>query len=223
MSQNFHNYYPQNLSAEETVDPYQVLGSFFLDFHLSHTKTMIARWMEAVYDASSWDTGSPSDLLLFRERIGQLIEAAWLINQADNTERPANLAGERYEKEINLMDTALYCEPDHFSSSWSRFPRSLSRKEFIRPYKVFRKFFKFLTLDRWKEELNATLHIALSNNSMDDTGDTIDLLGVKKHLDKLADACYLIGVREFVWRDGQEILKTPNTGNNEEKTVAKRS
>lgn len=215
--------YPQNLSGEETSNPYLVITSFFVDFGLSHTKKTIARWMEAVNEQAAWNNGSPDNLLFYYEKIGQLIEAAWLINQADNTERLANLAVESEEKEINLMDPALYCGAKKFDSPWDQFPRSLSRKEFIRPYKVFRKFFKFLPLDEWKEELNATLHIALSNESMEDTGGTIDLMGIKKHLDKLVDACHLISVREFVWRDGEAILKTPNTGNNEEKTVAKRS
>ncbi|HEY6083401.1 MAG TPA: hypothetical protein VIU45_08090, partial [Chitinophagaceae bacterium] len=103
MLQSPFSVYPQNLSGEESGNPYLVITSFFVDFGLSHTKKMIDRWMEAVIEETAWDNGSPGNLLFYYEKIGQLIEAAWLINQADNTERLANLAVESEGEEINLM------------------------------------------------------------------------------------------------------------------------
>jgi hypothetical protein len=88
------------------------------------------------------------------------------------------------------------------------FPRSLNQKDYINPYKVFSKFFRFHSLNEWKKELRNISHLALSNYDVEDSGEVINTLGYKKRLDKLVDACHLINVREFEWSGGQLILKS---------------
>ncbi|GAA3927451.1 hypothetical protein GO495_05390 [Chitinophaga oryziterrae] len=210
-----HDFYPQNLSVSEIANPYMVANTFFHEYDLAYVKRTIASWMAAVYKAASWNHESPGNLVYFLERLFRLIEAGWLINQMDNSERLANLRLQYPEGEIDMMNPALYCKFVHKDYPWDYFPRNLTRKEFITPYKVFPKFFQFRTLSEWKEELHNILHIALTGDNMEATGDVIDVLAFKKHLDKLADACHLISVREFEWSNGEIIVKTINTINNE--------
>lgn len=202
--------FPQNLSQEEIANPHLVIHSFFDEFGLQGAKKYISGWMAAVYEKENPVKRSPSNLIYFTERLFRLIEAGWLINQMDNSKRLANLSLQYDLEKIDFMDPVLYCNRLYKEMSWDIFPRSLSAKEYISPYRVFSKIFKFHSLSKWKDELRNILHLALSNCDIEHTGETINFLGYKKHLDKLVEASHLIDVREFEWSNNQLFLKVYN-------------
>lgn len=209
------NLYPQNLSAADIADPFIVIKKFFEDYDLMYVRKTIASWLAAVYIKKNWKDESPGNLLYFYERIIRLIEAVWLINQIDNSERAANISSSHDPEQIQITDTDLYCRPMHKKYAWDIFPRSLSRKEFVNPYKVFSKFFQFRTLPEWREGLHNILHISLINANLNALGEVIDVLSLKKFIGKMIDACHLISIREFEWLGGQIEVETDNTTNNE--------
>lgn len=209
--------FPQNLSPEEIANPHLVISSFFREYGLQDAKKYISSWMTAVYEKVDWVRKSPNNLIYFTERLFRLIEAGWLINQMDNSKRLANLSLQYDMEKIDLMNPDLYCKTIFKESPWEYFPRNLNQKDYTNPYKVFPKFFKFHTLNEWKDELRNILQLALSNFDIEDSGEAINTLGYKKRLDKLVDACHLINVREFEWSDGQLIYKIYNAATNETK------
>jgi hypothetical protein len=83
----------------------------------------------------------------------RLIEAANLVNKM-NTPQSLGVLQEASEGEIDLTNDAFYCKGQSSYSAWDYFPRSLSKKQFINPYQVFRKFFKYQDLPLWRDQLN---------------------------------------------------------------------
>lgn len=199
--------YPQNLSTAEMANPHLVIHSFFREYDLPGARKYISGWMNAVYSKTRWIKKNPANLLHFTERLFRLIEAGWLIDQMDNSKRSANLLLQYNTEKIELMNPRLYCKSIHKENPWDYFPRSLSQKNYINPYKVFSKFFRFHTLHQWKTELHTILHLALSDHGIEHSGESINILECKKGLDRLVDACHLIDVREFERSNGQLFLK----------------
>ena len=189
--------YPQYLSVEEMANPFMIITAFYLDYDLPEAKTYIYSWMNFAHKAKSWNNESPDNILCFYENILKLIESVWLIQQLDNSGRQAKLSLSKDLEETQLMNVDFYCKPFHKKYPWLYFPRSLSQKEYINPYKVFPKFFRFHTLSEWKQQLHKALHRSLTATEVMDTKEMLDVLNIKKHLDKLTDACHLIDVREL--------------------------
>lgn len=207
--------FAQNLSPEQIVNPYLVINYFFRDYSLQDAKKHINGWMTGLYEKVNWIKKRPSDLIYFTERCFQLIEAGWLLSQKDNRNRLANLSLQYKPDEIDFMDPNLYCAAQFKASCWSYFPRFLNKKEFINPYKVFSKFFKFQSLEEWKTQLQNVFYLTLSGFDVDHTGETINTLGFTKRLNKFVEACQLINIREFEWSDGKLMLKINNGSPNE--------
>ena len=189
-----HLNYPQYLSAQEMANPFSVINSFFKDFQLPEIKKLLASWMAAVNTPKIWKHKSPADLLDFYERQIQLIEATWLIQQMDNAGNPAIISS--YQEEEQLMRIDLYCNPFYKQFALDFFPRVLSRKEYLNPYKVFPKFFKFYTLSEWKQNLYNALHLSLTNTKGGYADNIDEILKIEKFMVKVAEACHLIFVRE---------------------------
>lgn len=219
MSQQPTDFYPVNLTAEEIANPHMVAFTFIQEYDTSSANAIIDSWMTAVYKTEIWNDDVPGNLVFFSERLLRLMEAAWLINQMNNGKRLANLLVEHQDEKINMMDPLLYCRPANLADAWDYFPRSLGRKEFINPYKVFSKFFEFHSLAEWKEDLHEMLNYALNDYGIESNGDVMDILSIKKYLNKLVDASYLINIREFEWVDGQLVVRSSNISTNDKEKV----
>lgn len=204
----------ENLSPEHIANPYLAVNYFCRDFNLRDAKKYLNGWITAVFEKVSWIKKSPADLVYFTERFYQLLEAGWLISQKDNSKRLANLSLQYKVDEIDYMDPVLYSDRN-YNVLWEDFPRSLNKKEFINPYRVFSKIFKFQSLDEWKMELRNIYHLALTNIDVKHTGEAINTFGFAKRLNKFVEACQLINVREFEWSDGKLLLKIYNNTPNE--------
>ncbi|MFY0254586.1 hypothetical protein ACDQ55_11590 [Chitinophaga sp. 30R24] len=209
---------PLRLSTEEIANPFEIIHSFFSAHEKCRCSLILERWLQSVCENKKCKE-SPSSLLFFYDRLSELIEAAFLISQLDNTRRKSVLLAESEKEDFCIMAPTLYCawSSSKFAENksnllWMDFPRNLNRREFISPYHVFKKMFKFYKLGQWRHELHYLFNIALSKEGLlDDAFDT-DILSVRKHLHKLIDAAHLIDIREF----RLEYITSINGGENEE-------
>lgn len=188
------------LTKRQLNDPHKVFIDFYHFFSPSRIKKFIDRWMKALYKEKSWTKSSPADFLFYYDQIIPLVEASYIISQSDHTKR-ASILNEDEHTHAQLMNPDLYCLSKNTNESWDYFPRSLTKKEFINPYRVINKFFKNYSLSNWRKKLHNILHIALSSDKLDESGDIVNVYEIKKHLDKLVDASHLIYVREYTFLD----------------------
>jgi hypothetical protein len=74
-------------------------------------------------------------------------------------------------------------------------------KEYSNPYVVFKRFFKFKELPKWKSDLQDILSYALEKGSLFEAGSNIDCLSIYLHLTRLIESAHLIDVREIyhIW------------------------
>lgn len=196
--------HPQYLTNVELSIPFKVVNEFFSDHYLDEAKGLIDKWIAFAKRKDQWNKSSPSLLLFFFEQTITLIEASWVIQQMDNRGRLADLSQSNLGK-AELSQSGFYSSHHFRIDAWNDFPRALKWREYLNPYTVFSKFFRFQGLAVWKRDLHSLLHTALSNCQMD--GDDIDLLNLSKHLNKLFEACHLIHVREFEWIEKEMAFK----------------
>src|SRR5690349_10261651 len=138
---------PQYLSTQETANPFLAIYSFYQEFHLPQVRKLISSWMEAVNSHKAWKSKRSSvNLVYFHEKILPLIEASWLIEQMDTEGRLSILSPDLNKERVDDLGLDLYCKPTYQPNAWDYFPRSLSRKQYRNPYKVFTKLFKYATL-----------------------------------------------------------------------------
>jgi hypothetical protein len=70
-------------------------------------------------------------------------------------------------------------------------------KEYKNPYVVFKRFFKFKELPKWKSDLQDILSYALGKDTLFEAGVYIDCLSIYLHLTKLIEAAHLVDAREI--------------------------
>ncbi len=188
------DYYPANLYQAEIQNPYSVFHSFFDAFPLPDAMEFIDSWLAVLSKNHYWKNGYPARLLYFYEIIVRLMEAAYLVNKMDTVNEAAILLKGDSEQEIDLMNPETYCGRHARYAPWDYFPRSLTKKQFINPYLVFRKFFKYHDLPAWKDELYDLLYNAfISKNKIEMF--EYDLLATQKHLKRMVEAAHLVVVR----------------------------
>ncbi|MFY0255975.1 hypothetical protein ACDQ55_18700 [Chitinophaga sp. 30R24] len=194
---------PLRLTTEEIRDPHEVIHEYYSAHDMPRARQILNKWLCSTSKEKPGKQ-SASGLQFFYERTESLIEAAFLVEQLDNSGRKAIIMQNEDDEEIDLMNPRLFCawirqskgEGVAYREIWDNFPRSLSYKEFLNPYLVFEKFFLFLTLGEWRELLRELFSMGLSCRTFFDETLDFDMLGIKKHLEKLIEACHLIDVRE---------------------------
>lgn len=202
------DFFPRRLTQNEINDPCMTIDDFFSWYHLPECKKEITALIKAAYNPGCWKKGEPGDLLYFQEQLEKLIEAAYLTHFTRKGAETGMefVVGEDISK--YYIDTAIYCANRHASTAWDYFPRCLSKKEFINPYRVFDKFFRYQDLPGWRDDLQDLLSYALSKFSIQEVERGIDSLTTHTYLQKLVEAAYLIRVREEreAPSDGSEIV-----------------
>jgi hypothetical protein len=78
---------------------------------------------------------------------------------------------------------------------WDFFPRHLSKKEFLDPYKALEKFASFRNIDQWKQVIRDLAIHALSEIPLNEFDDSNSILRTYIHLNKLIEATHLIEIR----------------------------
>jgi len=180
---------------EKITDPYQVIAEFFCSTHLTAYRKCIKDALKAAAGKFIWRKYNPGDLLYDFKMIESVINAAYLINKENKTS-PLTISKE------SSFNPNLFCGWHADSTQWDYFPRALSFKEFSNPYLTFKRFFKYLSLPKWKLELQDLLDYALVETSLSEAGIEKDMLSLYFHLSKLIEAAHLIDVREISHIDG---------------------
>jgi len=175
---------------EVITDPYQIIAEFFSADDIASYREHIETLLLAAHSNDIWNKSSPGDLLYYLKLLESVINAAFLINK-HKKHSPLNIS------ERDIFNPNLYFGGHGGATEWGCFPRALSLEEYQDPYLAFRAFFKFMTLDQWKEELTEISECALVNMSLTEGGVEIDTLPLYIHLTKLVEAAHLIDVREI--------------------------
>jgi hypothetical protein len=185
-----NDYLETSLWFKEVItDPYQVIAEFFTAAALKDYRKRIKAVLKAASGKQIWPKKNPGALLYYFKMIESIINAAWLINKENKTS-PLLINNE------NSFNPNLFCSWHADSTQWDFFPKALSFKEYVDPYIVFKRFFKYLALSAWKVELQDLLEYALVETSLHEAGMKKDLLSLYFHLCKLVEAAHLIDVRE---------------------------
>jgi len=175
---------------EEITDPYQVIAEFFAAADVASHRKDIKDAIKAACSGHSWSKKNPGDLLFHFEKLESVINAAYLINK-EKKKSPLSIGKD------DLFNPNLFCSWHADLTAWDFFPRSLSLKEFIDPYLVFKRFFKYLSLPEWKRELHDIVEYSLVETSFSEACIDFDTLPIYFHLTKLVEAAHLIDVREI--------------------------
>jgi len=174
---------------EKITDPYQVIAEFFCSAGLTAYRKCIKAALGAASGKHIWRKYNPGDLLYEFKMIESVINAAYLINKENKTS-PLII------KKESSFNPNLFCGWHVDSTQWDYFPRVLSFKEYVNPYLTFKRFFKYLPLPKWKQELQDLLEFSLVKTSLAEAGIEKDMLSLYFHLTKLVEAAHLIDVRE---------------------------
>jgi len=186
-----HDYIDTSIWYKNVItDPYQTIAEFFTAADIAYYRKTIKRSINVASSDKFWNITSPGDLLWFFEKLESAINAAYLIN-LEKKKSPISVRKE------DVFNPNLYCNWHGDLAEWDFFPRSLSLKEYIDPYVAFKKFFKYLTLDEWKEQLHELMEFALGKTSFSEGCVDFDTLPIYFHLTKLVEAAHLIDVREI--------------------------
>jgi hypothetical protein len=198
--QNQKDIYETRIWAGIAVtDPYQVLAETFSTSGTYRLKFFIQRLIESATSEGIYDDKPPVDALLYTRLIHSVIKAAHVLK---DTKRSAIEVDDD-----DLLNPAFFACNRMFHDAWIDFPRFLSKKEFCNPYSVFRRFFKFLSMQNWVDYWREAGDRALSPES---SNYDISELKTCTHLFKLIEAAHLIDVREVAHVRGN--LKTKFRG-----------
>lgn len=192
---------PLRLTTEEISQPHSVIRDFFSTFDMPRAKNQLDKWINATCKDKPCKL-PPARLLFLYEKLHNLIAAAHLIHQLDNSRARAVITA---EEDTNLLCPELYTAllPVHRQApichlkQWEDFPRHLTRSEFLNPYKVFARFFKYRPLGQWWQVTYRLFSMGLSRESFVDDCLDIEIIRVHSLLIKLIEAAHLIDVREL--------------------------
>lgn len=195
-----HDYLESSLWYREKIkDPYQIIAELFSVADLSSHRKTIKELIQAASTSGIWRRNNPGDLLHYIKLYESLINAAYLINK--EIRKTGVIIGQ-----IDILGPNLQAVWLSGSSGWDTFPRLLSFKEIVNPYLVFKRFFKYLPISQWKQELQYLLDYALIKPSLFEAGIEIDSLSTYINLTKLIEAAHLIYVRESNHIEAVEFL-----------------
>lgn len=173
-------------------DPYQVFAACFNFANISSFRNFITDTLLSIHKNKVYKKLEPSSVLHEFRIINSVINAAYFINH-QKKKGPIDFSFG------DLLDTCYYSEGIKKTVDWDCFPRTLTIKEYKDPYVIFKRFFKYQSLEKWRREIQAIIERVLSSY----TGDlSLKLLPVYLHLVKLMEAIHLINVREITHING---------------------
>lgn len=197
---------------------YPVIDAFFDCYGLLHARAILSRMIKTADAEKIWKGRSPADLLYFVERLEELIEAVFSLTESYD-HKTETILNESDNDTWLLNQYETYCGWHIHSSPWDFFPRHLSKKEFLDPYRALEKFTRYQSLNKWKAVLKEILSHALSPNSISEFDDGTSILGTWLQLHKLLEATHLIHVRSedetkrrqrYKWKDRERLIAGDN-------------
>lgn len=180
---------------EVITDPQQVIAELFTQAGMEHFRSFVGKVCFYAAEERIIKSRSPLDVLLYMKSIRSLIKAAAALQKQKNSVVSVNTT--------DLFNRKYFCRHNNDATAWTAFPRFLSAKEYCNPYRVFRKFFKYLPLEDWLRNWEELVEAALSRSN----GDVeLNITGIYRMLVKLLEAAHLVDVREVMHVGGY--LKT---------------
>jgi len=202
---------------------YLTIHNFFDCYGFCNARSILSRMIKTADSGKTWNGRSPSELLYFTEKLEELIDAVYYIVHLFEYRSEIILSKNTNEDIWSLTDYPIYCGWHGNSSPWDFFPRHLSKKEFLNPYKALEKFTKYTNHLRWKDLVRDILFNALSAVYLDEFDNGKRILRTYIQLHKLIEATHLIEVRIIEdkikprrkWKDiaGMEKQQTAEPGN----------
>lgn len=183
-------------SKDEISDPYQTIAEFFDAANVVSHKQNIKNAIKAAWSDRICNKKNPGVLLHHFKLLESVINAAYLINN-EKKKSPLSIGKD------DVFNPNLFCGRNDGLTKMDYFPRMLSLKEYVNPYVVFKRFFKFKPLTEWKQELNDIVEFALIETSFWDVGIEFNTLQIFLHLTKLVEAVHLVDVREVTHIGGR--------------------
>ncbi|MEC5143121.1 hypothetical protein [Chitinophaga sp. 212800010-3] len=188
-----HDYLDTSLWYKEKIkDPFQVIAEAFSFAEISFYRKLITRVLHAASSEKVYSKCSPSNLLFEMKMLESVINAAYLIYK-ERRKSPLLISS------ADLQNRNLYYT-GRPGTEYDDMPKSLSQKEFMNPYLVFKRSFKRLPLDKLKGQIEEIVEYSLSAHAYDDI--EIDCLSLYLQLNKIVEAAHLIDVREIIHVDG---------------------
>lgn len=173
--------------------PHQTITDFYSTWSLPHAANLLGSAIKAAQSEKSWKKGPPARLLFFFERLEELLTAVYALQENDEIREQAKLT--RDKKHWWLTTYPQYCGWPKDYTPWDFFPRHLTQKEFLDPWKALLKIRQWQTLAEWKLLLKELLHDALANCTIHDFMNGEQALNAWLLLHKLIEATHLIEVR----------------------------
>lgn len=174
---------------------YQTIDNFFDIYDLPAAQKMLTLCIKTACSDHVWKH-LPANVLFFTEQLTILSKAAIQIIQEYS-----------YIKEVEIEDQnevwmlnqyAVYCGWCKHRTPWDYFPRHLSKKEFLDPYRALQKFAAFHNAGQWKKVISNIRYYALSHESVFEVVHRNSFITTWHHLHKLLDATHLIEIRQSI-------------------------
>jgi hypothetical protein len=174
---------------------YQTIHSFFDAYGFVHARSILQELIKKADSEKSWNRNACCNVLFFTEKLTELIEAVYQIINTYDQQEEAIIGEQAKEDSWQLTNYNTYCVTHRNDTPWDFFPRHLSKKEFLDPYKALEKFTSFRNIDQWKQSIKHLAYYALSSTSINEFDDDKSILRTYIHLNKLIEATHLIEIR----------------------------
>ncbi len=188
---------------------FKAIDDFFDAYSLAHARYMLAELIQSADAERVWKGKCPANAVYFTQKLQELVAAVFAI--MDEGQYPDEIVLDKNSSDQlwMLKNYAVYCGWHRASTPWDFFPRHLTQKEFLNPFRALKKFTRYRSLPAWSDALKELAHHSLSPESIREFEDGTRLLGTWLHLHKLLDAAHLLEVRRKT-----EEGKTPRKWNN---------
>lgn len=182
-------------------DPYQVFANCFSFADISSFRQDIRQVLLFTTTSKIYNKEEPASLLT---KFKAIISAILATNKINESKKSSALKLTFKE----FTDKRLYARPYSTCPEWEYLPKMLTANEYQNPYIVFKKFFKYKAIKKWREDIGLVINYSLASyNEICD----LNLLQLYFHLTKLMEASHLIDVREITHINGHLKLRLENT------------
>ncbi|MDP9081317.1 MAG: HEPN domain-containing protein [Bacteroidota bacterium] len=178
-------HYPKTLRYYEVENPMSVVVDFFSADSVKGHGRRLKQWRYYVVNDEHYDDKrhGPGTLLFIYDLNLKILEAMYLLllNYKNFSYQRKQLTEEQLEEE---------------KEQWEYYPKNLSLKEQLEPYKAVKKVFKKIKPQEYRDQLHEWSHVALYNNSDDEALYAGEVITVYENLIKLYSAAWLICQRD---------------------------
>ena len=178
-------HYPKTLRHYEIENPMSVVVDFFSADSVNGHGRRLKEWRYYVVNDEHYDEKrhGPGTLLFIYDLNLRILEAMYLllINYKRFSYHQDKVTEEQLEEE---------------KEQWEYYPKNLSLKEQLEPYKAIKKVFKKISPQEYRDQLHEWSHVALYNNADVESLYAGEVINVYENLIKLYSAAWLICQRE---------------------------